>query len=108
MTGSALPGPEAFRPHIGTDFTIEEGAQQAVLRLAEVSDSGVSNGMHQFSLFFHGPADRILPERIHALRHPSLGILEIFIAPVVGSNDRRTVYQACFSRPADSVHEGPR
>jgi len=131
VTHAAFPGPEAFRPYIGSDFSIEEGAlrtigegahrtveegaqqtvgeraQHTVLTLAEVSDSGVSNGMHQYSLLFHGPADRILPERIHTLRHPSLGTLEIFIVPVVGSNALRTIYQACFSRPADSVHERP-
>jgi hypothetical protein len=92
--------PAAARPHIGTDFTVQEGDRTVTLRLAEVADQGVSNGMRQFSLFFHGPADVVLPQSIHTLVHPSLGPLEIFIVPVVGSNAVRTVYQACFSAPA--------
>jgi len=57
----------------------------------------------RFALIFHGPADRVLPDAIHALSHPSFGMLDIFLTPVVGSNASRTVYQACFSQPAGFV-----
>lgn len=100
MTSTPLPGPETFRPHIGSDFAIDDGGQSVVLRLADVADAGVSNGMHQFSLMFHGPGDRVLPGAMHVLSHPSLGTLDIFLSPIVGSNPARTLYQACFSRPA--------
>jgi len=100
MTASGLPDPETFRPHIGAGFTIDAGGQPVVLTLVNVVDEGVSNGMHQFSLFFHGPGDQVLPDRIYTLTNPSFGAIEIFITPIVGSNQARTVYQACFSQPA--------
>ncbi len=99
MTSTSLPGPETFRPHIGSDFTIDDRGQPVVLRLTDVADSGVSNGMHQFSLLFHGPGDRVLPGAMHLLSHQALGRLDLFLSPIVGSNSTRTVYQACFSRP---------
>jgi len=105
VTPTSFPGPERFRPHIGSDFTIDDRGQRVVLRLADVADGGVANGVHQFSLIFHGPADRVLPDAIHALSHPSFGTLDIFLTPVVGSNAARTLYQACFSRPAGFVPE---
>lgn len=105
MTLAPMPGPEAFQPHIGSDFTIGDREPEVVLRLADVADAGGSNGMQQFSLFFHGPADRVLADATYALSHPALGTLAIFIAPVVGSNATRVVYQACFSRPAALARE---
>jgi len=100
VTSTPQAGPETFRPHVGSDFRIVDREPLLVLRLADVADGGLSNGMEQFSLFFHGPADRFLPDAIYEMSHPSLGTLEIFIAAVVGSNETRIVYQACFSRPA--------
>ena len=51
-----------FRAHLDTTFTADPGAGGVPLRLAEVVDDRVSGGMEQFSLFFHGTADRILPQ----------------------------------------------
>jgi uncharacterized protein DUF6916 len=92
--------PATFREHVGTIFIVDEGDRAIALRLSEVTDEGVSNGMRQFSLFFHGPGDPLLSERIHTLAHDTLGRLEIFIVPVVGSTASRALYQACFSMPA--------
>lgn len=89
-----------FRAHVDTTFVVDQGAQGIPLRLAEVGDERVSGGMEQFSLFFHGPADRLLPQGTYALEHTALGSLALFLVPVVGSNQDRIVYQACFSRPA--------
>jgi hypothetical protein len=105
VTPIPLPGPETFQPHVGSEFTITDRQPPLVLRLADVADAGVSNGMQQFSLFFHGPSDHVLHDAIYSLSHPAFGTLAIFIAPVVGSNATRTVYQACFSRPAPSPRE---
>lgn len=89
-----------FRPHVDTTFVADRGAREVPLRLAEVGDERVSGGIEQFSLFFHGPADRVLPQGTYALEHTTLGLLALFLVPVVGSNHERIVYQACFSRPA--------
>lgn len=88
--------PETYRRQIGTLFTIDE-PHPVDLRLAAVTDERVSGGVQQFSVFFHGPADRVLPQGMYSFRHDGLGSLTLFIVPVVGSNEERIVYQACFS-----------
>jgi hypothetical protein len=95
--------PAVFNPHIGTDFIVSDGERTVALRLVNVVDGGIANGLHQFSLIFHGPADRLLEERIHAMAHGALGTLEIFIVPIHGSDAVRTIYEACFSTRAEKV-----
>jgi hypothetical protein len=92
--------PATARQHVGSDFSVRDRDRTVTLRLVDVADQGVSNGMRQFSLFFHGPPDCVLAQSIYTFVHPELGALDIFIAPVVGSNAARIVYQACFSAPA--------
>jgi hypothetical protein len=99
-----MTDPAVFREHLDTIFMVDDSAGSVPLRLVEVSDEPFLRGIRQFSLFFHGPADRVLSQRSHAFRHPALGTLEVFVVPVVGSNSERIVYQACFSvqaQPAD-------
>jgi hypothetical protein len=92
-----MTDPETFRAQLDTIFQVEDASGPIRLRLVEVADDGVARGIRQFSLFFHGPADPILPQNTYALQHDALGSLAVFIVPVVGSNRERTVYQACFS-----------
>jgi hypothetical protein len=95
--------PATYRREIGTIFRID-GPDQVDLRLATVSDERVSGGIQQFSLFFHGPADRIVPQGMYSFRHDGLGPLTLFIVPVVGSNEERIVYEACFTVPVAPVN----
>ena len=90
--------PATYRRLIGTVFSLDE-PRPVDLRLATVTDERVSGGVLQFSVFFHGPADQILPQGMYSFRHDGLGSLTLFIVPVVGSNEERIVYQACFSVP---------
>lgn len=90
--------PATYRRFVGTLFSVDE-PHQVDLRLATVTDERVSGGVLQFSVFFHGPADQILPQGMYSFRHDGLGPLTLFIVPVVGSNEERIVYQACFSVP---------
>lgn len=92
--------PETYRPHVGSTFTVVQDAGPIALRLVKVDDERVSGGFGQFSIFFHGPTDRLLPQGIQTFSHQALGTFEIFIVPVVGSNHERIVYEACFSRQA--------
>ena len=95
-----LNDPAIFREHVETEFRVQHASGPIPLRLAEVADEHIAGGIHQFSLFFHGPSDRILPQGTYAFRHDALGSLALFIVPVIGSNHERIIYQACFSRPA--------
>lgn len=97
--------PATYRQQIGTVFSID-GPDQVELRLATVTDERVSGSIRQFSLLFHGPADRILPQGTYSFRHDGLGPLMLFIVPVVGSNRERIVYEACFTI-ADPVQPPP-
>ena len=93
----AINNPETFRQYLNTNFVFDDPSGPLHLRLVEVEDEGVAHGVRQFSLFFHGPADRVLPANTFSFRHESLGQIDLFLGPVVGSNQERILYQACFS-----------
>jgi hypothetical protein len=94
--------PETFREQLDTVFQVDHDSGVIPLRLAEVADERVGGGMQQFSLFFHGPADRILPQGMYSFRHEAMGSRRLFIVPVIGSNAERIVYEACFSGPVQA------
>jgi hypothetical protein len=98
-----LGDPETYRAHLGTTFRADHDAGRVDLRLVEVERERVGGGFAQFSIFFHGPADHVLPQAVHTMHHEALGAFALFIVPVVGSNHEGILYQACFSRPA--AHE---
>jgi hypothetical protein len=97
---AARTEPHAFRAQIDTGFEVEHADGPIPLRLASVSDDVVVSGFLQFSLFFHGPPARLLPQGIYVLRHETLGALALFIVPILGSTRERIVYEACFNRRA--------
>ena len=95
---------ENFAPHVGSTFTAKlEGTDHIELQLVEARPVGPATqplpagaGRAPFSLIFRGPAHPVLPQRIYALEHASLGRLEIFIVPV--SADTEGVrYEAVFA-----------
>ena len=86
-----------FRAHLDTVFVADYGNREVPLRLAEVAGERVAGGLEQFSLYFHGPADRQLPQGTYALAHDALGAIAIFLVPI-GANAERVVYEACFTR----------
>lgn len=96
--------PSAYQPHVDTAFSIDALPSPVVLTLARVRDGGVTSGLREFSLYFHGAPDRLLPPNTYVLHHGVLGALLLFITPVQGSTRERILYQACFSThvpPAD-------
>jgi hypothetical protein len=102
MAVGGLPLNEAtaafFLPHVDTAFRMTAASGDRLrLVLAEITERRVTRHVEQFSLFFHAPRGRVLPDGIHRFEHPSLGAFELFVARV-GAGKRRTVYQACFSR----------
>jgi len=91
--------PETFREHVGTIFDVEVDADRVPLRLDEVSDGRSGRGILRFSILFHGPPDRLLPQGMYPFHHAALGAMMLFIVPVVGSNAERILYEAVFTRP---------
>jgi hypothetical protein len=88
----------AFHAQIDTTFRVESGADPIALRLAEVIEERPAGGLERFSLFFHGPPDRILPQDTYSFHHDALGDVMLFIVPIIGSNEERIIYEACFNR----------
>ena len=93
----------AFLPQEGSEFTVDIGdGGPLVLRLMEVVRFPLQPNAPRtepFSLLFVGPADPVLPQRIHALDHPVMGPLEIFLVALgpVGRDDARMRYEAAFN-----------
>jgi hypothetical protein len=90
--------PAALRAQLDTIFHAACEAGQVPLRLAEVVEGQSDSRAQRFSILFHGAADRMLPQGTYSFRHDILGEFLLFIVPVVGSNDERIVYEACFNR----------
>jgi len=90
--------PAALRAQLDTIFHAAGEAGQVPLLLAEVVEGQSDRRVHRFSILFHGAADRPLPQGTYSFRHDTLGEFLLFIVPVVGSNDERIVYEACFTR----------
>jgi hypothetical protein len=79
-------------------------AEEIELELAEATPGGVAETpgrggerLESFSLIFHGPGDRLLPQKIHPFEHPQLGRFELFIVPI-GQGPGHFKYQAIFNR----------
>jgi hypothetical protein len=88
-----------FRQYLNDSFSIHSAAgHRARLILVKVDDGPATKNLEQFSLIFHGPAGEKVPDGMHTLQHPVLGSFDLFIASIGIPNDRRVVYQACFSR----------
>lgn len=108
---------KSFEPLVNTTFKaklheplpelegMDLGPTELVLELVEVKETS-NDQCDSFSLIFHGPADRRLPQKLYSLHSDTLGECRIFLVPVgekaEGEGDsRKTVgyqYQAIFNR----------
>jgi len=91
---------QTFRPAIDTPFEVVLDGPPLLLPLKEVHESEPSGGYDRFSLLFHGPGHRLLPQGLYTLRHPVIGEQALFLVPVAGSTRECILYEACFSVPA--------
>ena len=51
---------------------------------------------HPFSLVLRGPRTPALPQATYRLRHPRLGVIELFLVPL-GQDAQATRYEALFN-----------
>jgi len=98
-----------FSQHLNTTYRLEIDGQQPVeLELVEVKSyenkdkPGEHAGMERFSLFFQGPAEFFLPQRIYQLSHSQMGDLKLFLVPVA-RNERGFRYEAVFNTSAPGM-----
>ncbi len=75
-----------FAPLVGTAVPLlREGAPPLTLTVELTNDLSVNarpGHRAPFSVWFVGPAEPVLPQRIYAMELGALGRLEIFIAPI--------------------------
>jgi hypothetical protein len=92
---------ELFAQHLNSKFQVRLDDRTVELELARVigDKSGMEKieGVERFALYFLGPGDFYLPQRVYTMQHEALGELEIFIVPVA-LRDQRYEYEAVFSR----------
>jgi hypothetical protein len=91
-----------FSPCLNKTFEINLATIKIDLELVAVEQlntGSVDNaGRQPFSLLFHGPGDRILPQHIYLIENADLGRLELFLVPVGPTPDFRGMrYEAIFN-----------
>jgi hypothetical protein len=91
---------------LNASFPVDLGSAEVIdLELIEAQAIGEgrrsdSAGIRRqpFSLIFRGPRDPMLTQRIHAIEHPTLGTLAIFLVPIMPEGDLTGLrYQAIFN-----------
>jgi hypothetical protein len=94
---------ESFAEQLNTKFRVlleTEDAPEVELELAEVAEfptlTHSRSDVERFSLYFYGPGDFFLPQRIYRLAHEQLGEQDIFLVPVA-QEPRGFRYEAVFS-----------
>jgi hypothetical protein len=88
---------EDFTPHIDAVFDMQTAGGVVPLKLVNakpVGDSGRAGGA--FSLIFIAPKETRLPQAIYPVKHPVLGVMEIFLVPI-RPTEAGNGYQAIFT-----------
>ena len=89
-----------FSQHLNTRFQVRLDDQKIELELVEVKgylpQANEQTGMERFSVFFDGPGNAPLPQRLYSLDHEKMGKFEIFLVPISG-NDQGFRYEAVFN-----------
>ncbi len=92
--------PADFSKCLNKAFNLRLESATLVLELITVDEPGTGapgGGRRQpFSLTFRGPEEPVLPQRVYALEHATMGRLEIFLVPI-GPDEAGICYQAVFS-----------
>ena len=78
---------EEFKRHLNTKFSVRLSEEQTLpLELEEVQPfpalTHARGDMERFSLYFRGPADVPLTQRIYRVEHEAMGEMDIFLVPV--------------------------
>jgi hypothetical protein len=86
-----------FAPHLEAVFELQSASGLVPLKLAKTESYGeASREGGAFSLLFVGPAGPWLPQAIYPVKHPALGMMEIFLVPT-GPMQGGNGYHAAFT-----------
>lgn len=91
---------ELFEPLVGQVFEVPFADEVFAFTLAEAklirNFAPQIQSRPPFSLVFHCPDVRILPQAIHTVKHDQLGLQEIFLVPIAGDAEGVS-YEAVFN-----------
>ena len=86
-----------FASHLEADFEMQTTGGGLPLKLVKADPAGASGREGgAFSLLFTAPSGTSLPQAIYPVRHPALGVMEIFLVPI-GPLRGGSGYQAIFA-----------
>lgn len=89
-----------FSQHVGTRFHLKVDQREIELELIEVkgyvSQEIEQGGMERFSVFFAGPGDPLLLQKVYSLTHEQMDEFELFLVPVAG-DEKGYRYEAVFN-----------
>jgi hypothetical protein len=86
-----------FTPHLDAVFDMQTTGGAVPLKLVNVDPAGNSGRAGgAFSLIFVAPKGLRQPQAIYPVKHPALGVMEIFLVPV-GPTQGGDGYQAVFT-----------
>lgn len=98
---------ETFSPWLKTKFRVgldpsgfidlELVGANAINSPGQTKPAAKGTVQETFSLVFHGPDNRFLPQRIYPFEHDRLGRFDLFIVPI-GQKPGYIEYQAVFNR----------
>ena len=90
---------EEFSKHVNTKFRVT-GEQPVELELNQVksypSQPHEQAGMERFSVFFTGPGDSLLEQKVYSLEHEQMGVFDLFLVPV-SRDESGFRYEAVFN-----------
>jgi hypothetical protein len=88
---------EAFAENLNTKFRIPmQSSSAAELELIEVVEARSTSRQQQFSVFFRGPLEYLLPQATYHMEHEKMGAMDLFIVPV-GREQDGFRYEAVFN-----------
>ena len=90
---------EMFSDKIGEAFIVEESDTPAIaLTLVEATAlrNFANTPRAPFTLLFTSQGSALLPQRMYALRHETLGLQSFFLVPI-GKDGDQVTYQAVFN-----------
>jgi hypothetical protein len=90
-----------FSKHVNTKFRLDlDGESSVDLELKEVkgymSKHNEQTGMERFSIYFQGPAEPSLPQKLYAFQHAEMGSFEMFLVPIA-KNEAGFRYESVFN-----------
>ncbi len=92
-----LPAHDEFAEQLNTKFKISlSGGNEIELILSELSPVKRTGKYEQYSLYFSGPSDSLLPQALYMMKHNNFGTIGLFLVPV-GKDESGYKYEAAFN-----------